>query len=144
MAYTHQNLDTWLTAVTGALTTSVVDPLVTGMTNFRPGYQPIVVNAIYAVIVTSPTVTAAVLTFKFRPTIGSATGEVVIGTLTLPVAAVIGNMYYKKVDNTKCSATGEVVVSVTTASTAGAAALGFIAVPSWEAPTNNAKMIASA
>jgi hypothetical protein len=144
MSYNHQNIDYWLTAATGALLTGVVDPLVTGMTNFRPGYQPIMVDVIYAVIVTAPTVTASTAVFKYRPTIGSATGEVTIGTLTFPVATAIGTMVFKTVDNVKCPATGEIVVSITVASTAGAAAFGFMAAPNWDSPGNNLKMLRSA
>jgi len=108
------------------------------------GYKGIRVKAIWATIITAPTVTNVVASFKYRPTPGSATGEVVIGTLTLPVAAAIGKQYYKKLFDYLALPGGELVVDITTASTAGAAAFGFFGEPQWANPLDNANQIASA
>ena len=117
--------------------------LVAAIVPLRVGYQPIMPVAIYALIVTSPTVTPTVVAFKFRPTVASAVGEIVIGTLTLPLTAAPFTMVYKTVDNVKCLPCGEIVVSTTTGSTAGTAHFGVLYAPNWDAPGNNAKMIRS-
>lgn len=141
--YNHQQNEYWLTLAAGASLVTVIDPVTAGVIPIRPGYQPFNVSTIYAVIVTAPTVTASTVVFKYRPVLGSATGEVIIGTLNFPVATAIGRFVYKRVDNVKCSAAGEIVLQVTVGSTAGAAAFGFMANPTWEAPGNNAIMLAS-
>ncbi len=140
MSYNHQNIDNWLSAPGGALTTSVIDPLVTSMVNYRPGYQPGMAVAIYGLVITAPTVTAPVAVFKFRPTIGSATGEVTIGTLTFALAtALINTEVFKTVDNVKLTPGGEVVVQITVASTAGAVQFGMLVGPNWDYPGNNVR-----
>jgi hypothetical protein len=145
MSYNHQNIDNWITAPAGASLTALVDPLVTGMVNYRPGYQPGMAVAIYALVITAPTVTAPSVTFKFRPTIGSATGEVTIGTLTFALAtALINTVVFKTVDNVKLTPGGEVVVQVTAVATAGAAQFGILVAPNWDYPANNLKMVRSA
>lgn len=140
--YAHQNLDNWLGASTGVVIgTPAADPIATAL--FKVGYQPIMTVAIYALITVATTVAATILTFKFRPTLGSATGEIAIGTLTIPIAAVVGTMYYKTVDNVKCLPGGEVVVQTNGGATVGSAAVGFMAAPNWDSPGNNLKMIRS-
>jgi len=139
MSYDQQK-DQLLLAIAAATTATGV---IAG-TRWYPPFHPVTVQEFSAQITTSPTVTATILALKRRPTPGSATGEVIILTLTLPVAAVIGNVYYKRGGDTKISPGDELVVDVTQASTAGAATMGCAWSPSWEAPANNAKMIASA
>lgn len=108
------------------------------------GYQPLNVRALWATVVVTPTVTAVILNYKFRPTPGSATGEVSLGTLTLPVGAAIGNQYYKKIQEFKALPGGEIVVDMTQASTAGEACAGIFGEPAWDNVQSNAKMVASA
>lgn len=107
------------------------------------GYQPINIRALWATIVVAPTVTAVVANFKFRPTPGSASGEVSLGTLTLPISAPIGNQYYKKIPEYKALPGGELVVDITTASTAGEACFGMFGEPAWDNVQNNTKLVAS-
>lgn len=114
------------------------------VTRYYVPFYPVYVTEFTAMIVTSPTVTPAILALKRRPTPGSATGEVIIGTLTLPVAAVIGNVYYKRGLRTKCFPGDEIVIDMTQVATAGAATFGMVIIPAWELPGNNTKMIASA
>jgi hypothetical protein len=141
--YNHQNIDWWLTApATPATFIGVVDPLA-AIVPLRMGYQPVMAVAIYALVTTAPTVTATILAFKYRPTLGSATGEIVIGTLTVPVATPINTLVYKVVDNTKCPSAGEIIASTTQGSTAGAGHVGVMLAPNWDAPGNNLKMLRS-
>lgn len=145
MSYSQQNLDFWLTANTGVIVTGgALDPIVTGNLLIRPGYQPVQVSAIYALVVTTVTVAAATLTFNYRPTIGSATGAFTIGTLTFPIGAAAGTIYYKKVDSLRCPPGGEFTLATNGAATAGAVQPGIFVNPTWDAPGNNTKMIASA
>ena len=141
--YEHQHIDAWLTAPgTAALLSAVLDPPAAGVP-LRVGYQPTMCAAIYALVTVIPTVTAPVIAFKFRPLIGNAAGELVIGTLTIPVGTAVGQMIYKLVDNVRCNPGGEIVTAVTAAATVGSAHLGIMQAPSWEHPTNNPKMVRS-
>lgn len=144
MSYTHQNLDYWLTPAAGITLVATADPL-TGAGVFRSGYQPYQCSAIYGLVVAVVPVTAATAVYKFRPLIGSAAGEFIVGSITFPIAAPVGNVYYKKLDSLKFPPGGELVVQITVA--AGAATLvqfGALLNPTWDAPANNTKMIASA
>ncbi|NCX93159.1 MAG: hypothetical protein EBX40_00570 [Gammaproteobacteria bacterium] len=89
-----------------------------------------------------------VVTFKRRPTIGSATGEVSIGTVVIPGGAAVGKVYYKKVSPVVCAVGEQIVIEVTTAAAGGGAAgngQGFFeAEQDPETPANNADMILSA
>jgi hypothetical protein len=111
---------------------------------FYMPFHPIVVQEFSAMITTSPTVTPATIILKRRPTPGSDSGAITIGTLILPVGATIGNVYYKKGLDTKCYPGDEIAIGVTAAATAGAATFGFAWSPNWDIPANNSKMIASA
>jgi hypothetical protein len=145
MSYNHQNIDWWISPPGGSLISALVDPLVTtGILNFRPGYQPGMAVAIYGLVIVAPTVTVGIAQFKFRPTIGSATGEVVVGTLSFPVGQAIGTVVYKTVDNVKMTPGGELVVSITQVSTAGTVQFGVLVGPNWDNPGNNLKMTRSA
>ena len=137
MAYDHQKSDV-LAGLNVLVTTTGVK------TNTPAATFPFVVRALAAVVRTAPTVAATVITGKRRPTPSSAAGEVIIGTLTLPLSAVIGNLYYKTGFSTKIFAGEEFVFDVTTASTAGAADLIVQTEPNWDIPGNSPKMILSA
>jgi len=107
--------------------------------------RPIDVSFLCATITTAMTVTAAVVDFIYRPTPGSATGQVVLGRLTLPVTgSTIGHQVYKKITPVRCNPGGELVIELITASTAGAAAFGVVEGASAEFAANIAAMIASA
>lgn len=107
--------------------------------------QPFIVRSIAACVVVAPGTTPPVLNFKRRPTPASATGEVSIGTLTIPTTAAVGSVYYKTGFSTKIFPGEELVVDVTTASvTTGTVVPSAHVEPSWEAPANNVEMILSA
>lgn len=64
-----------------------------------------------------------VVTFKRRPTLGSSSGEVSLGTLTMPNGAAAGKIYYKDIDPVVCAEGEEIICEVTTAA-AGMSAAG--------------------
>lgn len=139
MSYNNQ-----MNEVTLGVDTSIVpaDPIATA--RWSPSYNPQVVRAVTALITVQTASAIITLTWKFRPLVGSATGEVVLATLTIPIGAVVGAMYYKDVvAQNRIMPGGEVVVQAAGAGT-GSARLGMSVYPSWEHPDNNAKMIASA
>jgi hypothetical protein len=139
--YDHQKMDIQIVAGVGI--EAALDPIPTAQ--WYPGYQPILVRAVWAVITVANTVAPTILTYKFRPTPGSAAGEIVLGTLTIPINAAIGNVYYERVavEPVKCTPGGVVVVQTDGGGTVGNATLGVFAEHSWEHPSNNARMIAA-
>jgi hypothetical protein len=139
--YDHQKMDIMLAMGVGIETAA--DPIATA--RWFPGYQPVLVRAVWAVITAVNTVAPTILTYKFRPTPGSAAGEIVLGTLTIPINAAIGNVYYEKVavEPTKCTPGGEIVVQTDGGGTVGNASVGIFCEHSWETPANNTRMIAA-
>jgi hypothetical protein len=139
--YDHQKMDIMIAA--NADIKDPLDPIVAAQ--WYPGYQPILVRAVWAVITAVNTVAPTILTFKFRPTPGSAAGEIVLGTLTIPINAAIGNVYYEKVavEPVKCTPGGVIVVQTDGGGTVGNATLGIFAEHSWDTPGNNSRMIAA-
>lgn len=89
-----------------------------------------------------------IVAFKRRPTIGSTSGEVIIGSLTIPGGAAAGKVYYKQVSPVVCAAGEQIVIEVTTAAAGmGAAGNGqgfFDAEQDPETNANNPDMVASA
>jgi len=139
--YDHQKIDQTIVAAADIVTAA--DPI--ALARHFIGYQPIMVRAVWAVLTVINTVAPSILTFKYRPVVGSAAGEVVLGTVTIPINAPIGTMYYEKVttEPPKCLPGGEIVVQTDGGGTAGNATLGFFGEFSWDVPANNAKMIAA-
>lgn len=106
------------------------------------------VNELFFVVSTAVVSSGnVVLTFKRRPTIGSASGEVTIGTLNIPGGAAVGKCYYKRVTPVVCAVSEQIVVEVTTAAAGGGAAgngMGFVRADSDpETEANNADLILS-
>jgi len=139
--YDHQKMDIMI-AMNAAIET-LADPIPAA--RWFPGYQPVLVRAVWAVITVANTVAPTILTYKFRPTPGSASGEIVLGTLTIPINAAVGNCYYEKVavEPTKCTPGGEIIVSTDGGGTVGNASVGVFAEHSWDTPGNNTRMIAA-
>lgn len=93
---------------------------------------------------------AVVVNIIARPTHGSTTGQVVLGTISVPAAAVVGSTYYKDfADNlTVIQAGYELVFSVLTAAAGGGAAGAVLSMALLdldpETPLNQSKLVASA
>lgn len=137
MSYAHQ-----MTEAHMGIPVSIVpaDPLA-GQRWF-PFYSPVIVRAIAATITIVTAAAISTLTFKYRPTPGSAAGEVVIGTVVLPIGAVVGKTYFKDNLNYKAMPGGEIVVQAAGAAT-GTVSLGMLVEPNWEHPANSPNSIAS-
>jgi hypothetical protein len=99
------------------------------------------VYALSAVVYTAPTVTATVLTFVYQPTPGSATGAVTLGTLTIPVGGAIGNVYKRNIKPYSIPEGGELLINVTTTSTAGAGQAYYIFGEDPASDMENAKIV---
>lgn len=109
------------------------------------GGIPMMVEAAFAQVVTTFDTADTVLTISRRPTPGSDTGKVSIGTLTIPNAAAAPNVYYKEFTTpTKVSPGEEILIETDGGTTNGTAILSLRMRPVWEHPSNNTKMIASA
>jgi hypothetical protein len=94
-------------------------------------------------------VTAPVLTFYARPTFGTTTGQVSLGTLTIPDLTAAGKILYKNIESVKVPQGYTIAVNRSTqASSSGTAAgAGFVMVKGFvavEDPRNVSLMIASA
>lgn len=139
--YAHSSLmDTQLAV---AVSVANADPLA-GARWFQ-GYVKVKVRAIWAVVTTQIATATLTLTYKFRPTPGSSSGEIVIGTLTLPVGALVGKSYYKDMAlfDIPCVPGGEIVVQAAGGAT-GNATVGISLEATPENPDNHSNMILSA
>jgi hypothetical protein len=88
------------------------------------------------------------VTVRARPVVGSAAGQVTLGTLSIPGGTAAGKVVYKDLNQQAIQPGGSLVFEVTTAAAGGGAAgaglCGFIAQEDPEYPVNESSMIASA
>lgn len=116
-----------------------------GANTCLPLFRPVEIIGIAITITTAITVTDAIMTVKYRPTPGSATAEVTLGSVTLPVTgSAIGKQYYKRLTPYKALPGGEIVLDVSQAATAGAGIAGVLANETTEHPSSVTNMVASA
>lgn len=90
-----------------------------------------------------------VYTFYQRPTSASTSGQVAIGTLTIPTGSTVGQVIYKDVESVKLLPGQDLAIKRTTqgtdgSSVAGAGFLGFKACLDAEDPRNVTLMVKSA
>ena len=103
-----------------------------------------------AIAISTATVSTGniVVTVRNRPTVGSATGQSTLATLTIPTGVAAGKVYYKDVNQAIIVPGGSIAFEVTTAaaggSAAGAGVCGFIAQEDPEYAPNLSSMVASA
>lgn len=120
-------------------------PAIKGASTCFPMMRPVEVIAVVATITVAMTVTAAILEVIYRPIPGASTNQVVLGTITLPVAgSAIGQQVYKRLTPFRALPGGEIVLNLTQASTAGAAAFGVLTNEITEHPSAVTAMVASA
>ena len=86
----------------------------------------------------------AVIEMRKRPTVGSASGESAVVTLTIPASTAAGKVVYKDVNEIELAPGQSISLQVTSASAAGNVILGFIAEEDPEYKLNESSMIASA
>jgi len=104
---------------------------------WHPGTMPATIRRWGLTLEAATSVTAAVVVLKKRPTPGSASGEVVLSTLTLATAEAAGNTVYSNNLNAQILAGEQVIVEVTTAATGGATTYAFLEFdPDWDTPAN--------
>lgn len=145
MAYTEKNMAVLTqlgTAAASAITSTGVPANsinYLGFTNFR------ISNIYFKVTTAMSSSGAAVLHIYARPTFGSSSGQISVGTLTIPAAAVADQVYYKDITPVNCLAGYQIVLNVDTASTsAGAGIWGMQTDLDPETEVNQTVMIASA
>jgi hypothetical protein len=139
MAYNHQMTEVMINP---PVSIAAANPIATA--RWTPGMTKQRIRGISATITVVTATAEITLTFKYRPTPGSATNEVTIGTLTLPIGAAVGAVYWKKGLNYLVEPGGEVVVQSAGASATGSAAMGLLVEPQWELPENIAAGVESA
>jgi hypothetical protein len=140
MSYDQQKAD-----ITLLPPTSVADAaFVAGSRSYIA--TPAMVRALWATVTVAIVTAASVITFTYRPTPGSATGQVTLGTITIPNGTAAGKFVYKNLASAqKIMPGGEVVISFSGGSGAGGlAAVGITTDPSWDSPGNNPNAILSA
>lgn len=135
MSYSHQQIDD---VIGNALDTSGANAVTKVI-----GSQPIMVRGLFATVTTAVTTATATLTFQYRPTPGSSSGETTLGTLAVTVGAV-GRQFYKDITPVRCMPGGEIRVVSDGGGDAGVAGVGIRHTPSWEHPSNNTQQIESA
>jgi len=96
--------------------------------------------------VTTAAVGSPVVSVYARPTYGSTSGQLLIGTLTIPVvgSAPVGSIVYKNVESVKIPQGYQLAFNVSSAGSAGAGYCMFKAFMSSEDPKNITAMVASA
>lgn len=103
-----------------------------------------------AIAISTATVSTGniVVTVRNRPTVGSATGQSTLATLTIPTGVAAGKVYYKDVNQSVVVPGGSIAFEVTTAaaggSAAGAGVCGYIAQEDPEYAPNLSSMVVSA
>lgn len=104
---------------------------------YTGGLHNFVVRRFGLMLEQATTTTAAVVTLKKRPTPGSASGEVILQTLTLSATEAAGNVVYGADLSALILAGEQLVIDVTTAATAGALTYAFLEIdPDWEVVGN--------
>lgn len=103
-----------------------------------------------AVVVSTAVVStgSVVVTVRNRPTVGSATGQSTITTLTIPAGTAAGKVVYKDINQANLIPGGSIAFEVTTASAGGGAAgavvCGMVIAEDPEDKRNESAFIASA
>lgn len=142
MAYDHQMDQLLISDRVAATNAGVVTTAVAKIAAWAPCLQPIEVRGVAFVFTTAATVTAAVIDFYRRPTIGSDTNRVLIKRLNATLGQeIIGNVIYADVEGTTIAPGEDIIAEVSTASTAGAGHAFIMYQTKWQQPLNNTKMI---
>lgn len=112
---------------------------------------PLALNRLSFLVTTAVTSgsVAGQVAFKRYPTYNSSAGSVAIGTLTIPNAASVGQVYYKDVGYTKLNAGEQLQIligtqAVDSGTAAGAGYVGFSYEPAPDSTGNQTNMVASA
>lgn len=134
MSYTHQ--------MTFHLVANRVDLATDSTYLLTPGYQPITLRAVAAVITTTLAVAAITITITKRILVGSDAGAVAVGTLTIPSLTAAGKVVFKDGMEVKVMPGEELKFLVGGTGTGNGDIIATVE-PSWEVPGNVAAMIES-
>lgn len=104
---------------------------------WTPGVQGATIRRWGLQLEQATTTTAAVVQLIKRPTPGSASGEVILSSLTLSATEAAGNTVYSNNLSAQILPGEQVIINVATAATAGALTYAFLEIdPDWEVPGN--------
>lgn len=104
---------------------------------WSPATQGCTIRRFAVVVEVAATTTACVMTLKKRPTPGSASGEVILQTLTLSATEAAGTVVYGNDLQAQILPGEQVVVDVTTAGVAANRNYAFLEIdPDWETSGN--------
>lgn len=149
--YGEEFLDKCLVPSSNAFLTAVNLASATGDYGLIYVGEEVVITRIMCIVTTALVADTAVpvLTFYARPTIGSTTGQVTIGTLSFPDLTAAGKIVYKNVESAKIPQGYTIAVNRSTQATSSstAAGAGFVMIKGFqnvEDPRNISLMIASA
>lgn len=111
-----------------------------------PLSQSVVPTHLFAFVQTTFNSTGpTVITVNYRPTVGSSSGQTLLGTISIPTASAAPATFWKASSEVTCFAGGEIAFVVTTAATtAGKVFIGWDAGLSPENPANLPNAVASA
>ncbi len=151
MSYSEEIVDKALVPSSNAFLTACNLAAAAGDYGLLYAGEQVVITRIMAIVTTTMVadVTAPVLTFYARPTFGTTTGQVTIGTLTVPDLTAAGKILYKNIESAKIPQGYTIAVNRSTQASSSGTAAGaclvmlksFVAV---EDPRNVTLMIASA
>lgn len=151
MAYTEQDLmGCVVPAGTGVLGLESIDAAAAVHGEFIVAKRCKIKRIMFVVtVLVAADTTAPVVEFNRRPTIGSATGEVLLGQLTIPDGTAVGTVIYKDIDPVTLEVGDSLALEhVTQAADAGIAAgdgyYAFELEPDPEYVANESNMVASA
>src|SRR3989304_1905013 len=113
-------------------------------TTWSPAFHPQTINEFSFLVRVVPTTAPLVVALKKRITPNSSSGEITIATLTIPLAAVIGQVYYKRGLDVIVRPGDELIVDPTTVNAVATGTFGVGITPSWEMHAKNAEMVLSA
>jgi hypothetical protein len=108
------------------------------------GTRPTTIAEFGVTVTTAITVTAVIASLLWRPDPASATGQVDLGAVTIPVSTPIGTVVRKKITPKKVGPGGFLVLSVTQAATTGAGYGHVIEHETSDAPENMSNFVESA
>lgn len=100
--------------------------------------EPAQVNRLYVKVTVAVVSSApAVITFRRRPTYGSASGQTALGTISVPGGTAANAVFYNDITPVLCNAGDQIVADCTTAATSSGSVIGSaIAIYSPEVAAN--------
>lgn len=143
MSYDHQKLVGQINLVTHATGVIALGTAQLGARLIATA-TPLRLRGVYATVTVAFDTADTVLSIRKRPTPGSASGQTLIDTLTIPNGAVAGAVYYVDGLDARINPGEEIYIDSDGGTTAGVAAIGVMAESIWDVPGNYTNMHESA